>query len=217
MTSHWNERSAVQSVTFERATHTLRVEFESGAMYDFADVPERVYDEMAHSPEPDTYFRDHIRDEFIPTRVGEVDLAEMAHERREDALLGPPLAEPLPDEVGDDRVDDRAVPLGTGGSSETPERPRHHVTRHTWVVDVIDEDSAAVQVDGRQITPLPRWLLPADAHEGDILRVAHARSAGRSTIAIEVDRGATRLAFERSADQIRAAPTSDIGHIDLRQ
>ena len=199
MTRHWNEGSAVQSVTFERATRTLRVQFTSGETYDFADVPERLYDELAHSPAPDAFFHENIAEEFSATRVGDVDLAEMAHERREDALLGAPLAESVSVETADERDD----ALGSAGKSDSGAL---RGTRHTWVIDVVDEDSAAVQVDGRQITPLPRWLLPADAHEGDVLRVSHARSAGRSTLSIEVDRSAARLAVQRTVDQ----PPADV-------
>ncbi|HUQ82629.1 MAG TPA: KTSC domain-containing protein [Gemmatimonadaceae bacterium] len=192
MTRQWEGQSAVRSVSFDRATRTLRVELEDG-LYDFADVPERLYDELARSVMPDEFFREHIRDEFTATRAGDVDLAELAHERREDALLGAPMGE------GASEVPtDREVPLGSADSG--------YGTEHTWVIDVIDDDSAAVQVDGRQITPLPRWLLPADAHDGDILRVTHARSAGRSSLSIELDRSATRTAFQRSADQVRGAP-----------
>jgi len=199
MTRHWNEGSAVQSVTFERATRTLRVQFTSGETYDFADVPERLYDELAHSPAPDAFFHEHIAEEFSATRVGDVDLAEMAHERREDALLGAPLAE----SVAIETVDEREDALGLAGTTESG---AVRSTRHTWVIDVVDEDSAAVQVDGRQITPLPRWLLPADAHEGDVLRVSHARSAGRSTLSIDLDRSAARLAVQRAVDQ----PPADV-------
>ena len=199
MTRHWNEGSAVQSVTFERATHTLRVQFASGETYDFADVPERLYEELAHSPAPDAFFHANIAEEFSATRVGDVDLAEMAHERREDALLGAPLAE----SVAIETVDEREDALGLAGTTESG---AVRSTRHTWVIDVVDEDSAAVQVDGRQITPLPRWLLPADAHEGDVLRVSHARSAGRSTLSIDLDRSAARLAVQRAVDQ----PPADV-------
>ena len=199
MTRHWNEGSAVQSVTFERATRTLRVQFTSGETYDFADVPERLYDELAHSPAPDAFFHEHIAEEFSATRVGDVDLAEMAHERREDALLGAPLAESVSVETADERDD----ALGSAGKSDSGAL---RGTQHTWVIDVVDEDSAAVQVDGRQITPLPRWLLPADAHEGDVLRVSHARSAGRSTLSIDLDRSAARLAVQRAVDQ----PPADV-------
>ena len=186
MTRQW-DHSLIQSVEFDRATHTLRVEFYSGAVYEFADVPERLYEELAHSPARDDFFDEHIRDEFSARRAGDIDLAELAHERLEDAILGAPLAEQVPISTTDERTGDTA---GIRGS------------RHTWIVDVIDEDSAAVQIDGRQITPIPRWLLPADAHDGDVLRVIHARSGTRSTLSIEVDRPATRAAFERSAEQL---------------
>ena len=115
MTRHWNEGSAVQSVTFERATHTLRVQFASGETYDFADVPERLFEELAHSPAPDAFFHENIAEEFSATRVGDVDLAEMAHERREDALLGAPLAE----SVSIETVDERDAALGSAGTRES--------------------------------------------------------------------------------------------------
>jgi hypothetical protein len=197
MTRHWDEMSAVRSVEFDRTTHTLRIGFESGAVYDFADVPERVYEELIHSRTRDVVFHQHVRDEFVSRRVGEIDLAEIAEERREDAILGRPLT----DEGPADAQDDEAPPL--------------HGSRHTWVVDVIDEDSAAVEIDGRQVTSLPRWLLPADAREGDVLRVVHVRSRSRSTVSIEVDREAKRVALERSAEQLRDMPVTGRGNVDL--
>jgi hypothetical protein len=186
MTKHWDEESAVRSVTFERATHTLRVQLVSGATFDFADVPEHLYDELVRSPWRDDFFREHVRDEFSAKRVGEVDLADMVREQREDRVLGAPLAEDIASGVAADVAGprrEREVPLGPGSD---------YGTEHTWIVGVIEDDSAAVEVDGRQIMPLPRWLLPADAHDGDILRVTHARSAGRSTLSIELDRSGAR-------------------------
>jgi KTSC domain-containing protein/DUF3006 family protein len=194
----------IRAVHFDRGTHTLRVEMESGAVYDYADVPERVYDELARAPSRDSYFRENVRDEFIGSRVGEVDLAELAHERREDSMFGAPLAE---------RTSDPADLPAAGESRGDPDRRASH---HTWVVDVIQDDAAAVEVDGRRVTPIPRWLLPTDAKDGDVLRVTHTRSASRSTFTIEVDRDATRLAYERSAEQLRNAPPSGSGDIDLK-
>ena len=75
--------------------------------------------------------------------------------------------------------------------------------RHTWTVDVIEENSAAVEVDGRQVTPLPRWLLPEDAREGDVLSVQHERTRERSKLTIEIDREATAAAVEQSKEQVR--------------
>jgi len=205
MTRHRNEMSGVGSVEFDRATHTLRIAFGSGAVYDFADVPERIYEELLHSPTPDAVFDQHVRDEFASRRVGEIDLAEVAEERREDAILGPPLAGDLPLLLNDER------PIGRSQDESAQPRQSHH----TWVIDVIDEDSAAVEVDGRQITPMPRWLLPADAREGDVLRVTHVRSRRRSTLSIEVDESAKREALERSAEQLGDIPVSGRGDIDL--
>ena len=188
------EERGVRSVEFNRATHTLRVAFESGATYDYADVPEHVYDELRHSADRDEYFHANIRDDFASTRVGDVDLAEVRHELREDALLGDD------DDAGDTR------------ELEAPAaRQRGHRSRHVWIVDVIDEDSAAVEVDGRQITPIPRWLLPADARDGDVLRVTHERAGTRSALVIEVDRASTRAAFDRSRQQLADAGTGDQG------
>ena len=200
MSTTWEDDSPIRSVQFDRATHTMRVEFESGAVYDFADVPEHVCDELTHSTQRDEYFADNVRTEFSAMRVGDIDLAQLADERREDAILGAPLAEQVPKSTADDRPTARA----TNGASH-----------HTWVIDVVEDDSTAVQIDGREITPLPRWLLPADVHEGDVLRVTHARTGSRSTVTMEVDRSATRRAVENSADQVRRAPQSGRGDIHL--
>jgi hypothetical protein len=204
MTESFEESSPVRAVHFDRGTHTLRVEFESGARYDFADVPEHVYDELARSAMPDAYFRANVCDEFIGTPADEFDLAEMAHERREDALLGAPLAESLPAKAHLSRHESLK---GDGQNARA--------SHHTWVVDVIDDDAAAIEVDGRRITPIPRWILPADARDGDVLRVTHSRSGTRSRLSIEVDHDATREAFERSAEQVRDAPSGGVGDVDL--
>jgi len=205
MTRHWDEISAVRSVEFDRVTHTLRLAFESGAVYDFADVPERVYEELLHAPDRDAAFHKHVRDEFVGRRVGEVDLAEIAEERREDAILGAPLVGDVAMSITEEQ---RAGIRGeTAGGA--------HVSRHTWVVDVIDEGSAAVEVDGRQITPIPRWLLPTDARDGDVLRVTHARSGSRSILSIEIDRDAKRLALEQSAEQLEDLPVTGRGNVEL--
>lgn len=193
----------IRAVHFDRATHTLRVELQTGAVWEYADVPEHVYDELARSPTPDTYFRDNVREEFIGARKGEVDLADLAHERREDSLLGPPLAEQI------SGITDVA------SAGERPQYAEIRGSRHTWVVDVIEEDAAAVEVDGRRVTPIPRWLLPSDAKDGDVLRVTHARSGSRSTVSIELDHHATRVAYQRSADQLRDAPPQGTGDVDL--
>lgn len=61
-------------------------------------------------------------------------------------------------------------------------------TAHTWVIDVMEDDAAAVAIDGRQVTSLPRWLLPEGAREGDVLAVRHDRRDGKSSLEITIDR-----------------------------
>ena len=191
------EDGQVRSVDFDRATRTLRVEFEGGSAYDCADVPERVFDELRHSPDQAGYFRAHVRDEFVCRRSDDVDLAEVANELREDALLA---------------EEDEAAGRGAETEGEAPRRHgRGRRSTHTWIVDVMDEDSAAVEVDGRQITPIPRWLLPSDAHDGDVLRVTHERGTSRSAIVIELDRDGTRAAFDRSRRQLADSGPGDAG------
>ncbi|HEX5831181.1 MAG TPA: DUF3006 domain-containing protein [Gemmatimonadaceae bacterium] len=68
--------------------------------------------------------------------------------------------------------------------------------RHHWVVDVLDEDAARISVDGRQVTTIPRWLLPGGAREGDVLVVHHDRAQERSNVLIERDVGVTHELYE---------------------
>jgi len=53
MTRH-SDDVRIRAVHFDRSTRTLRVELENGAVYDYADVPERVYDELARAPSRDS-------------------------------------------------------------------------------------------------------------------------------------------------------------------
>ena len=67
---------------------------------------------------------------------------------------------------------------------------------HSWVVDVLEEASASVEVDGKSMITIPRWLLPATAREGDVLRVTHDRppDGQRSALTIEADPAGTKKA-----------------------
>jgi hypothetical protein len=58
---------------------------------------------------------------------------------------------------------------------------------HTWVVSVVEDGSASIEVDGRSVTPIPAWLLPVGVKEGDVLSVTHDRAEGRSALVIETD------------------------------
>ena len=80
---------------------------------------------------------------------------------------------------------------------------------HSWIVDVLDTHTASVEVDGGTMVTIPRWMLPAAAKEGHVLRVTHDRPAKgeRSVLTIEIDAEATRRAMAQSAEQMARART----------
>lgn len=84
-------------------------------------------------------------------------------------------------------------------------------SKHTWVVDVIEEGSASIEVDGRTVTPVPAWLLPEGVKEGDVLSVTHDRGEGKSALLIETDPGAKKRALDKSAKQVSKKSKNDRG------
>jgi hypothetical protein len=82
--------------------------------------------------------------------------------------------------------------------------------RHTWIIDAIEDDIAAVEEDGEQLRHVPRWLLPPDAKEGAILSVERRiGDDGTTRLIIAIDADATRRA--RDAPRIRPRNPSDGG------
>jgi hypothetical protein len=84
-------------------------------------------------------------------------------------------------------------------------------SKHTWVVDVIEEGSASIEVDGRTVTPIPAWLLPEGVKEGDVLSVAHDKSEGKSALLIETNPDAKKKALDKSAKQVSRKTKNDHG------
>jgi Protein of unknown function (DUF3006) len=87
----------------------------------------------------------------------------------------------------------------------------HGKSKHTWIIDVIEDGSASIEVDGRAVTPIPEWLLPEGAKEGDVLAVTHDRQQGRSALVIENDPAAKKKALDRSAQQVSRKSKADRG------
>jgi hypothetical protein len=75
-----------------------------------------------------------------------------------------------------------------------------HGSRHSWIVTLLDDDSAALEIDGRAITSLPRWMLPAGAREGDVLTVLHERKRRGSRLTIVIDRERTAVSHQQSEE-----------------
>lgn len=89
----------------------------------------------------------------------------------------------------------------------TPERTTHE--EHVWMVDAMEEAVAAVLEDGERLRHLPRWLLPPDVREGDIVRVrTEPAEGGALRLEVRVDREATESAYRRSEEQVSGVPRS---------
>lgn len=84
-------------------------------------------------------------------------------------------------------------------------------SRHTWIVDVIEDGSASIEVDGRTVTPIPQWMLPEGAKEGDVLAVTHERKVGKSMLLIETDPDAKKKMMDRSEKQVSRKSKNDRG------
>jgi hypothetical protein len=84
-------------------------------------------------------------------------------------------------------------------------------SKHTWIVDVIEDGSASIEVDGRTVTPIPQWILPEGVREGDVLAVTHDRREGKSELLIESDPEAKKKALDRSAKQVARKSKNDRG------
>jgi DUF3006 family protein len=84
-------------------------------------------------------------------------------------------------------------------------------SKHTWVVDVIEDGSASIEVDGRTVTPIPQWLLPEGVREGDVLSVTHDKKEGKSSLLIETDPDAKKKAMDRSEKQVSRKSKNDRG------
>ena len=82
---------------------------------------------------------------------------------------------------------------------------------HIWIVDVIEDGSASIEVDGRTITSIPEWMLPEGVKEGDVLSVMHDRKQGRSELVIETDPEAKKKALDRSERQVSRKSKNDRG------
>jgi len=76
---------------------------------------------------------------------------------------------------------------------------------HRWIIDTIEENAAAIEVDGKNVVTVPRWLLPDGARQGDVLHVRHDRppNGQRSSLTIDVDATATQRALAESAAQVK--------------
>jgi hypothetical protein len=83
---------------------------------------------------------------------------------------------------------------------------------HRLVVDRFEGDLAVVEVDGGPALDLPRWLLPREVKEGDVVRVRADQSAeGTLRLEARLDPEATRAARGDAAARLRRLRARDPG------
>jgi hypothetical protein len=57
------ESSAILSVGYDLDTHRLEIEFVSGTVYQYVNVPEYIYSELMDADSKGAFFDRHIRNE----------------------------------------------------------------------------------------------------------------------------------------------------------
>ncbi len=56
--------SAISSIGYDERSSVLEVEFESGAVYDYLDVPSRVYRDLLEASSKGQFISRQVRDQY---------------------------------------------------------------------------------------------------------------------------------------------------------
>ena len=54
----------IRSIGYEPETGTLEIEFLSGGIYQYFNVPQAVFEELMHAPSHGSYFHRHIKKQY---------------------------------------------------------------------------------------------------------------------------------------------------------
>lgn len=63
------ESTTVRSIGYDARSKVLEIEFQSGMVYQYFDVPETVHEEFQGAESKGKYFNREIRDEYLFMRV----------------------------------------------------------------------------------------------------------------------------------------------------
>jgi hypothetical protein len=63
------ESATMKSVGYESKSRILEIEFQSGVVYQYLDVPKRVHEALRGAESKGQYFNGEIRDEYAFVRV----------------------------------------------------------------------------------------------------------------------------------------------------
>ncbi len=62
--------TSIKAIGYDVKTETLAVEFQSGKLYYYIQVPADVYADFCNTPSLGIFFQDHIRDQYDYDLVG---------------------------------------------------------------------------------------------------------------------------------------------------
>jgi hypothetical protein len=63
------QSSNIKSVGYDPDTKRLEIEFISGGVYQYMDVPETVHSELIQAESKGSYFQANIRDRYVTKRI----------------------------------------------------------------------------------------------------------------------------------------------------
>lgn len=61
--------SDIHSIGYEPGSHILEIEFRSGGVYEYFDVPQSVYDSLMSASSHGSFFHRNIRDKYRYTKI----------------------------------------------------------------------------------------------------------------------------------------------------
>ena len=61
--------SNLSSIGYDSESHTLEIEFHSGGVYQYFDVPQSVYDALMSAPSHGSFFHRNVRDKYRYTKI----------------------------------------------------------------------------------------------------------------------------------------------------
>jgi len=64
MRRHHVDSSAISSIGYDERSSVLEVEFSSGAIYDYFDVPEKVFRDLLKAPSKGRFVSRRVRDRY---------------------------------------------------------------------------------------------------------------------------------------------------------
>lgn len=70
MDREYVESSMITSFGFDPSISTLEIEFKSGAVWQYFDVPESVYYEMKSASSCGKFFHSNIKGQYVESQVG---------------------------------------------------------------------------------------------------------------------------------------------------